>query len=860
MARWARGIFFAKPAGNWHILVADMPRSRARAWLCRTLILAGVLLVWYHPLRLQAAPASNEEAGQTAILNKYCVSCHSQNLKRGGIVLEKLNRSDGDAKAELFEKVIRKVRSGEMPPPGLPRPDKVPLEAFVVSLENDLDRAAVERPHPGRSPLHRLNRTEYGNAVRDVLGLEIDPRTLLSADGVDQHGFDNTASILTVSPALLEQYVSAARKVSRLAVGDTHQVPVFETYTVPGTLLQDERMSDNLPFGSRGGITVRHYFPVEGEYEIKIRLKRQLYGYILGMGREHHLEVSLNGKPIRSFTVGGNAPSHPSPNTFSGSIMGDPRWDLYMHEADAGLVTRIQARAGSSVVGVWFAKDLAEPEEIPQPRETGFGLAINEYYDGNPAVENVAVGGPYRIDGPGDTPSRRRIFSCHPASATDELSCADKIISSLAQRAYRRPLTTGELAILLDFYRQGARSQTNAQGTFEGGIQLAIERILSDPNFLFRVEREPGDAKAGAVYRLSDLELASRLSFFLWSSVPDDELLNVAIRGKLSEPAAFGAQVRRMLGDQRTKALVDNFVSAWLDLTKVRSTLPDPDIYSDFDDNLREAFLKETALFAESQLRADRPVLDLITANYTFLNERLARHYGIPNVYGSHFRRVQIQDPARGGLIGQGSILLATSYPNRTSPVLRGKWVLDNMLGSPPPPPPPDVPALKDNDPYGKPASVRERLEEHRRNPACAVCHVRMDPLGFALENFDGIGKWRTDSDGAVINAAASLPDGTKFEGVAGLRDILVSRREQFVNTFITKMMIYALGREVDYHDAPAIRGIARDAKAGDYRWSSVILALSKSTPFRMSMVKENGSAVTAALKPSGEHPGQKGK
>jgi hypothetical protein len=820
-----------------------MRRRTCVASRCAALTLSAFVLFLEGglPLYLWSSPGPDTPAEQTALLTKYCSGCHNERLRSGGIFFDKTTAGDVEKNAELLEKVVHKLRSGEMPPPGMPRPDKAVLDGFARALEVSLDRVAAARPSPGRVAVHRLNRTEYGNAIRDLLALDIDVKTLLSPDGVDERGFDNIAGILTVSPALMEQYMTAARRVSLMAVGNASAVPVFDTYTVPGTLSQDDRMDEDLPFGSRGGLAVRHYFPKDGEYEIRIRLKRQLYGYILGMGRQHRMEVSLDGKTVKSFTVGGDAPAGPSPATYAGNIMGNPQWDLYMHEADAGLVMRVQAKAGTSTVAIWFAKDLAVSEDIPQPPETGFGLSINEMYQGNPAVENVAIGGPYRIEGLGDTPSRRSIFECRPPRAGDEEACARRIVSKLARRAYRRPVTEAEIGILLGFYRQGRDN-----GGFEAGIELALERTLADPNFLFRVEREPQGATTGTVYRLSDLELASRLSFFLWSSIPDDELLDKAVNGKLHDPDVLQKEVRRMLADQRSIALVHNFGMAWLDLAKVRTALPDLESYPDFDDNLRAAFLEETQLFLESQMRDDRSISEMLTADYTFLNERLARHYHIPGIYGSHFRRVKLNDPNRGGLMGQGSILTATSYPNRTSPVLRGKWLLDTILGAPPPPPPPDVPALKDSNAEGKPSSVRERLEEHRKNAACAVCHVRMDPLGFALENFDGIGAWRGVSDGSPVNASASLPDGTRFEGVAGLRQVLSGRREQFAESFISKLMTYALGRELDYHDAPAIRKIARESGREDLRWSSIIGGIVESTPFRFSIVKSNELTDTA--------------
>jgi hypothetical protein len=795
-----------------------------------------------------------ESNAQIALINKYCVSCHNDRLRTGGLALDKFAVDDVGRNADIWEKVAHKVRTAEMPPPGVPRPDSASFAAFAKSLEAGLDRAAQKSPNPGRIPLHRLNRTEYVNAIRDLLALEVDGRSLLVADDVDKHGFDNIASVLSVSPALMEQYLSAARKISRLAVGDPKIVPVFETYSVPSTLGQDERMGEDLPFGSRGGIAIRHHFPVDGEYAIKVRLKRQLYGYILGLGRAHQIEVRVNGKRVKSFIIGGDAPAAPSPASFAGNIMGDPKWDLYMHNADAGLEFRLNVKAGPSTVAVFFFQDLPESEDVPQPRETGFGLAINELYLGNPALESVSIGGPYRADGPGDTLSRRKIFICRPVAVSDEQSCAKQIVSTLARAAYRRPISDSELAKLLDFYKQG-----KSDGGFDAGVQLAIERILADPNFLFRIERDPPQAVPGTVYRLSDLELASRLSFFLWSSIPDEELLNAAVAGKLKDPLILQQQVRRMLADSRSAALVKDFAVKWLELPKIGSVIPDPEQFVDFDENLRSAFQQETQLFVESQIRADASIMDLLRANYTYLNDRLAQHYGIPNVYGSHFRKVSFgkDNSERGGLLGHASILMATSYPNRTSPVLRGKWLLDNILGIPPPPPPPDVPALKENGADSRPTSVRERLEEHRKNAACAGCHVRMDPLGFALENFDPIGKWRSSSDGLPIDAAASLPDGTKFQGIAGLRQVLLSRGEQFATTFVEKLMTYALGREVEYYDLPAVRKVAQEAAGQDHRWSSIILGIVQSTPFQMSVVKSQHSATsdakpTVALKGSG--------
>jgi mono/diheme cytochrome c family protein len=781
----------------------------------------------------QAAESLRLASSERALLDKYCVTCHNQRSKIAGLELDKLNVDDVTGTPEIWEKVAHKLRTSQMPPPRAPRPEQAALDGFASLLETKLDRAAAAHPNPGRVAVHRLSRTEYTNAIHDLLALEMDPGSLLLADDVDQHGFDNIAGVLTVSPALLERYLSSARKVSRLAVGDLKTIPVFETYNVPSTLSQDTRMGEDLPFLSRGGMAIHHRFPLDGEYLVKIRLRRQLYGYILGLGHPHQIEVRFNNKRIKVFTVGGDAPPNGSPTTWAGNIMGDPKWDLYMHEADAGLEVRFPASAGVATVGVSFIKDAVESEDIPQETSSGFGLAVDEKYDGLPAVDNVIIGGPYNPKGAGDTASRRRIFACRPVRPEEEQECARQILSTLSRRAYRRPVTQAEIQTLMGFYETNRRKEG-----FESGIQYGIERILADPNFLFRVERAPATAAPGTVYRLTDLELASRLSFFLWSSIPDDELLNLAAQGKLKDRGVLEYQVRRMFADSRSKALVDNFATEWLELRKLRSTAPDPNLFPTFDENLRLAFQKETELFLESQMRADLGITELLTADYTFLNERLAQHYGIPKIYGNEFRRVTLGGEERGGLLSQGSILITTSYPNRTSPVLRGKWLLDNILGMPPPPPPPDVPALKEAGASGKPSSMRERMEEHRKNPTCAGCHVRMDPLGFALENYDAIGKWRDTSDGAPVDSSASMPDGTAFQGVAGLRKLLAGHREQFVDLFTAKLLTYALGRELEYYDFPAIRKITQEAEADGYRWSSIVAGIVRSMPFQMSIVR----------------------
>ena len=717
-----------------------------------------------------------------------------------------------------------------MPPAGRPRPDAATAGAFVASLETALDRAALAHPNPGRAVAHRLNRTEYANAVRDLLALDIDYRSLLPGDDADKNGFDNVADILSISPVLLERYMSAARQISRLAVGRPTADPKITRYDVPKMLQQDERLSDDLPFGSRGGAAIHHYFPVDGEYLIKIRLQRNLYDVIRGIARPHQLDVRLDGARVKLFTVGGDAPGEPAPVAFGGTIDGSPEWEKYAREADANFEIRMPVKAGTRVVAAAFLSDLWMPDEVLQPRQIGFGRDTNELFDGMPALDSLTVAGPFQTDGPGDTPSRRKVFVCRPSRRADEDACATQILTTLARRAYRGQATEDDVPTLDRFYK------LRSGETFDARIELALQMILTSPKFLFRVERDPANVAPGTPYRISDLDLASRLSFFLWSSIPDDELLDLASRGRLKEPAVLERQVRRMLADSRSSALLNNFASQWLVLRNVRDVTPDPDVFPDFDENLRDTFQRETELFVASQIAEDRSLIELVSANYTFVNERLARHYGIANVYGDRFRRVTFTDQdARGGLLTQGSLLTVTSYPNRTSPVLRGKWLLENFIGAPPPEPPPNVPALKEKGEGGQPQTVRERLEAHRKNPPCSTCHAPMDPLGFALENFDAVGAWRTSESGAPIDSTGTLPSGVQFRGVAGLRQVLTTTyRDQFVRTVIEKLLIYSLGRGVERFDMPAVRAIARQASASDYRWSAVIQAVVTSVPFQM--------------------------
>ena len=772
-----------------------------------------------------------------ATLGRYCTTCHNDRLRTADLSLDDLDLAQVGEHAEVWEMVVAKLRTRSMPPVGRPRPPPETYETLARWLESEIDRVAVATPDPGRTEaFHRLNRAEYANSVRDLLALDVDVDTLLPADDFDEYGFDNMADVLTVSPALMERYLSAARKIGRAAVGETPLGPATETYKVPILLLQDDRMGEDLPFGSRGGIGIRHHFPVDGEYDLEIRLHRNYVDYVRGMGSRHELQVRLDGVLVRTFTVGGEEPDGvQAPASYGGNQFGDPEWEEYMLFADANMRVRFQATGGPHVVGVSFVRKLTEPEGVLQPRQSVFAVAVNEMRDGDAAVEHVAIGGPYASDGPGDTPSRRAIFTCGPMSEAraDEEACAVEILGSLARRAYRRPVDTADLEVLLEFYRAGRED-----GSFDAGIQLALERLLISPDFLFRVERDPTDIAPATAYALSDLEIASRLSFFLWSSGPDDELLDLAAQGRLDDPAVLEQQTRRMLADRRSTQLAHNFAGQWLYLRNLRSVVPDAIVFPGFDENLRDAFGQETELFVDSLIRDDRSVLDLFGADYTFVNERLAAHYGIPNVYGSHFRRVPLDAELaerRGGIFGHASVLTVTSYPNRTSPVLRGKWMLTNILGTPPPPPPPDVPDLPERGEDGRAATVRDRLQRHRESPACSVCHAPMDPLGLALENYDAVGRWRTTGEaGLPIDASGQLPDGTAFQGPTGLRTLLLERRDQFVGTVTEKLLAYAIGRGPEYYDRSAVRAITRNAAADNYRWSSIIVGVVQSTPFRM--------------------------
>jgi hypothetical protein len=778
------------------------------------MVLAGAVLLPAATLSAESS-GSAAAAAHRATLEQYCIGCHSGPTPFAGLNLEPLDFSNLEVNGASWEKLIRKLRGRQMPPAGMPRPDEATYEALVNYIEAGRDRLAEVKPNPGRPTLHRLNRAEYANTIRDLLALEIDVSDLLPADDIG-YGFDNIGDVLNVSPLLLERYLAAAGKISRTAIGDVALPVSYQTYVIPHGLNQRDRMSEAMPLGSRGGTSIRHRFPVDAEYEISVRLQTGRYDEYLGMGRERKLDLRLDDQRLELFT-----------------IPADPRAGELVHgqgrDPDSHFNVRVPVKAGTRTLVATFIKDTVKPEGILNKlRETAF-------YEG---LGSISVAGPFNVQGPGSTPSRERIFLCRPASRAEEPACAEKTLASLARRAYRRPVTADDLQPLLALYRQGAES-----GGFESGVRLALQRILVSPGFLFRMEFDPPQAPPGSVQQISDIELASRLSFFLWSTIPDDELLAVAERGELSKQSVLEAQVRRMLADPRSKALVTNFAGQWLFLRNIPRIQPDPASFPNFDENLRQALAQETELLIESTLREDRSVADLLDTDYTFVNDRLAEHYGIEGIYGNEFRRVPITDPNRRGLLGQASILTVTSYPNRTAPTIRGKWVLEQLLGTPPPPPPPNVPSLRD-DASTKMLTMRQRMELHRANPTCAVCHRMMDPLGFSLENFDGLGRWR-DSTGpgtGPIDSSGVLPDGTKFDGPAGLRDVLVSKRDLFLDTFTERLLTYALGRGVEPYDRPVLRKITRVAAADNQRWSSIILGIVSSTPFQMRRVSDGSN------------------
>jgi len=768
------------------------------------------------------------------LVTKYCIGCHNAKLKTAGLDLNDTDAEHVFNSAETWEKVIVKLRSRSMPPPKLPRPDNATYDKVASWLESEIDHVAAAHVNPGRSAsLHRLNRAEYANAVRDLVAFEVDPKEMLPPDE-QAFSFENNADALSMQPALLDRYVSAAASIARQAVGDSTIPPRFVRYGALKDnandltyLRQVDRLSEDFPLGSKGGVSAQHYFPVDGEYVFKLRLQRAWDSVIRGLNVPTQFEIRVDGKRIWQYMLGGEK----SPSK------------TFRYDGDEVLQVRVPVKAGLHRVMATMLKTGDTEPEGPGPDRLPLFSRASDTPTAPIAIASLLIGGPYDGRVPADSPSRRLLYVCHPATGADDLACATKILSHLARRAYRRPATADDLATLLSFYKRG-----RVAGNFDDGIRAALERVLVSPDFLFRIEADPAGAAPGSVYRVSDLELASRLSFFLWSSIPDDTLLELATRGKLHEPAVLEQQVSRMFADPRArKSLVDNFFSDWLEIRNVWLLNPDGTKFPWFDDNLRSAFVTETEMFLNAQLKEDNSVIDLLTSNETFLNEQLARHYGISGIYGSSFRPVTLTDENRFGLLGKASILAVTSYTTRTAPTIRGKWLLENILGAPPPAPPPNVPSLESSNKGDKPLSVRQMLEMHRANPVCASCHARMDPLGLSLENFDAIGRWRTTDAGHPIDASGVLLDGTKVSGPEELRHALVAQKTQFVRTVTEKLLTYALGRGLQYYDASTVRAIDRAAAANDYHWSSLILSIVKSAPFQMRTAGQELPRVNSA-------------
>jgi hypothetical protein len=767
-------------------------------------------------------------ARQAALIDTYCTKCHNEEDWAGSLDLNLLDRSNVVSDAETWEKVMRKFRGSMMPPKGNERPTASEQLEFVSWLQGSLDSAILAHPNPGKSSLHRLNRTEYGNAIRDLLGLQVDISELLPADD-EGYGFDNIADVLRTSPSLLEQYLLASRKISELAIGDPNIAPISKVYKVAPDLPQAQHIP-GLPLGTRGGILIEHNFPLDAEYELNSVLVRNIVGYMTGLEWPHQFEISIDGERVFLAQVGGEADNLSSDQNMSAAA------DMI----DARLKTRVPVSAGLHKVAVTFLqKNAAETHEPLELHTRDLDL---QNMNGVPTLDYVDIIGPFKATGSGDTASRAKIFSCYPQAVSEEQACATAILGTIGKRAYRHPLGQADLNMIMSFYEDGRET-----GGFEHGIQTALRFILTSPEFLFRSEPDPDSVAPGEVYALSDLALASRLSFFLWSSIPDDELLNLAASNKLHEPEVFEQQVERLLRDPKSTALVDNFAAQWLFLRNLKSINPDTRTFPDFDDKLRQAFRTETTLFVTSILQNDSSILDMINADYTYVNDRLAQHYGIPNIYGSHFRRVQQVDPNRRGLLGQGSVLTVTSYPNRTSPVLRGKWVLENLIGAPPPSPPPNVPALNENTPGLAAMSVRDRMIQHRADPACSGCHAVMDPLGFSLENFDAIGRYRSKDASGVIDSSGQLADGTPIENAISLEQTLMEHPEYFVDTFTEKLLTYALGRGLEYYDMPVVRAITQQAEADNYKFSAIIKGIVSSVPFRMKQADAPNSEVAKA-------------
>jgi len=766
------------------------------------------------------------------ILNKYCVSCHNEALNTANLKLDKANVHDLSVDPAIWEKVVTKLSLRAMPPVGFPvRPTENEYDGFLSYLKTKLGQLSANNINPGNKTIHRLNRAEFSNAIRDMLDLQIDVTSFLPADNVED-GFDNIAEALSISPLLMEQYMLAAARISRLAVGPANMLPVSEIYALPDGYHQDARASEELPFGSRGGAAIQHYFPVDGEYTVRVRLDRNVAGYIRGMQKENLLDVRLDHKRIELFKIGGEIHGRTGPiftDSNNVDFSGDDDQVGYEFSADNDTEVRFFAKAGTRLIGVTFMDDSVKEPGFPHPklRLTDLG----DYKGGNPTILNVIVTGPFNVKGPGETPSRKKIFTCNPTTAEDE-ACARTILTSLARLAYRRPVTTDETDSLLRLFRKGRESDG-----FEGGIELGLQGIMTAPQFLFRIEQEPEGLAEGSIYPVSDIDLASRLSFFLWSSIPDDELLSLAETGNLRKPHVLREQVQRMMADTRFDAFVDNFGSQWLGIRAIDVVQPQLELFPVFDGELRDAMKREMMLWFQSMVREDRSVMDILSSDYTFVNERLANHYEIPGIYGSNYRRIKLDNAMRHGLLGKAGLLTITSFNNRTSPVVRGNWVLENMLDMAPPDPPADAfePELVEADDSGKILTMRESLEIHRANPVCANCHKMMEPIGLALETFDAIGSFRTryrEAD-AEVETYGLLFDGSEFQDTIGFKQELLKYSDKFAQTVTQKLLTYALGRGVEYYDKPTIRDIAKHAASEDYSWSSLITGIIESTPFQ---------------------------
>ena len=772
------------------------------------------------------------------MVNTYCLACHNDALATSGLSLQQVDFANPGPHAEILEAVVKKLSARMMPPSDMPHPSFETYEIVTEWLEKELDKAWAANPNPGRiAPLHRMNRYEYNNTINNLLGLDVNVMDLLPGDPTADGSFDNIATSLPFTTAHMERYMSVARQVTRLATGLAPLNPSVSTHEIPVYMSQDWRQTEDMPFGSRGGISVNHNFPVDGEYQFKVDLETNYQDYVKGLGWAQLLEIRLDGRLLERFTVGGEAPGIPTPLSFSGT--GEPGsidWEQYMlYRATEGLEVRAPVQAGPHQVTVSYVRQQIEKEGIPQPRQGGRLPANSEAYLDYQKVHAVEIGGPYATaEGIRESPSYNLIFSCYPERLAEETTCAAQILSRVARQAYRRPVTEEDTALLLGFFDRG-REQG---GSFDHGIQFALEFMLSDPDFLIRSYSDTEQFSDGAIYELNDLELASRLAFFIWSSAPDETLLELAERGRLSDPAVYDQQVRRMLADERgVNTLVEDFAAQWLNLRRLDEVTINTVLFPHYDVSLLEAFGRETELFIRETLRTDSSILDLLNADYTFVNERLARHYGVEGIYGSRFRKVELRDNTqRGGLLAHGALLTVTSYPGRTSPVLRGKWLLDNMLGTPPPSPPGNVPALTEVNTGQIPKGIRERLAQHRSDPVCSSCHTVIDPIGFALENFDVIGAWREfDEVGNPVDPSGNYLGGVEFAGFADLRDWMLERGDRFAHNVTEKLMTYALGRRVEYYDQPVIRQIVREAASENYSWSSILLGVAKSAPFKMS-------------------------